>query len=70
MSIPIEREDPVLDGAEACALCLSRYTAWWTALPDREPGEQVACCAPCARERQPADVPTKAAWFAALRGRR
>lgn len=48
---------------ERCCVCRDRTTTW-TVLPDRTPGAQVALCADCAATTEPADVPTKDAWFA------
>lgn len=47
---------------EPCCFCRVSTTLW-TDLPDRAPGAQVACCRPCSKERAPAEVPTKRAWF-------
>jgi hypothetical protein len=47
---------------DLCCFCRHR-TGMWTDLPDREPGEQVACCDSCASRAEPEDVPTKAEWF-------
>jgi hypothetical protein len=58
--IPIEQPAPDL---EPCAHC-RRLTTLWTALPDRQPAEQVALCRPCSKTLQPKDVPLKADWFA------
>ncbi len=50
------------EGQEPCALC-GRLTGRWTALPDRQPKDQVACCKACGEAREPEDVPTKEEWF-------
>ncbi len=64
MPIPTKRE-PVGEGPpfEACCFC-DRRTPFWTELADRTPGQQVACCEPCAEKHEPSEVPTKAAWCA------
>jgi len=49
---------------ERCCFCRSPSQTW-THLPDRRPGEPVACCALCAGHRHPAEVPTKADWIRA-----
>jgi hypothetical protein len=59
--IPIEHP-PEAEGLEPCALC-GRPTALWTALPDRQAKDQVACCSACGAVGRPADVPSKAEWF-------
>lgn len=61
--IPIEREE---DWAttyphEHCCFCRAP-TPWWTALADREPGAQVACCGECAEQYRPEEVPSKLEW--------
>lgn len=63
--VPIAREPDVCRAweRERCCACRCRTTTW-TALPDRTPGQQVALCAGCAATTEPADVPTKDAWFA------
>lgn len=65
MPIPVKREPPevpfVEETAEACALC-GKGTPYWTNIKTRPDGEQVACCRPCARRRDVADVPSKRAW--------
>lgn len=65
--IPTQREPRSPKGwrsvLERCFFCRAR-TAYWTNLPDRPMGEQVACCRPCGLKAVPEDVPTKAAWFA------
>lgn len=66
--IPVRREPEMRPPFEPCCFCLLG-TTHWTALPDRKPGEQVACCRRCAAEREPADVPTRDEWFAQQRGR-
>lgn len=62
MTIPIKREPPDMGPAERCCFC-RKGSRMWTNLPDRAPGEQVACCADCSKRHWPADVPTKNAWF-------
>lgn len=67
--IPIVREDedmgPVM---ERCCFCRTP-TRMWTDLPDRKPGEQVACCTKCSETGSPKAVPTKAIWYNAERGK-
>jgi hypothetical protein len=60
---PIPYEPDPYGESEECAIC-DAATLFWTALPDRAAGEQVAICSKCATTRSPADVPTKQAWFA------
>lgn len=61
--IPIEPEPSDLRDAPAEYCCFCHLpTRWWTALPDRTPAGQVACCTQCAAKHQPAEVPTKATW--------
>jgi hypothetical protein len=64
--ITVERNIGCWSGLENCALC-GNITSYWTMLPDRTPGEQVACCKQCGRTKEPSDVPTKKAWFDANR---
>ena len=49
---------------EHCCFC-DKETMCWTVLPKRKPGDQVACCRPCAKVHEPREVPTKDAWFEA-----
>jgi hypothetical protein len=62
--IPVEdHTDPEDRRGERC--CFYRvFTNHWTALPDRTPGGQVACCRDCAKTRKPIEVPTKHDWCA------
>lgn len=53
-----------LRDTERCCFCRA-HTHTWTNLPDRQPGQQVACCEACARVADPVDVPTKKAWMRA-----
>lgn len=46
---------------ERCCVCRER-TPYWTVLPDRTPGQQVACCQSCAKTVEPHEVPTKREW--------
>lgn len=64
MKIPIEREPPKERGwpYERCSFCRER-TPFWTCLPDRAPGAQVACCEECAEKHAPGEVITKKEWF-------
>ena len=61
--IPIEF---IPDSLEHCAIqgpgCRV-FTSHWTALPDREPGEQVAVCRTCSESHKPEDVPSKKDWW-------
>lgn len=62
MPIPttsLENEPPPY---EHCCFC-DTATPSWTKLPDRSEFEQVACCPRCAKNKKPAQVPTKADWF-------
>jgi len=61
-TIPVVQEPPDMGPAERCCFCRKR-TRMWTALHDRSPGQQVACCEVCAKSHVPKDVPTKAEWF-------
>jgi len=64
VSIPITREPDAahLLDAEACCFC-HQPTVYWTALPRRKPGQQVACCPGCADIFPANVVPTKDEWF-------
>lgn len=62
MPIPVKKLRHAEWPPEACCFC-RRGTFHWTALPTRTPGEQVACCALCAKEATAEDVPTKDVWF-------
>ena len=66
--IPVALADGPFTGLENCAICRN-ITRHWTLLPDRTPGEQVACCKSCSRTKEPADVPTRKAWLDANRRR-
>ena len=59
--IPIEREPDDDQPCERCCFCRT-VTDMWTAIPERSPGEQVACCTRCARHGTVAAVPAKADW--------
>jgi len=50
--------------AEHCCIC-DRPTHYWTSLPNRTEGQQVACCKACARKSSPTCVTTKDQWFEA-----
>jgi hypothetical protein len=72
MPIPIEQEKDTpfrADEDEECCFCF-KTTRFWTALPDRKGGEQVACCPPCSKLRTPSQVPSKSAWCEEARKRR
>jgi len=65
-TVPLRREPKAVTAKwhemERCCFCRKR-TPFWTALADRTPGEQVACCETCAAAKSPAQVPTKKDWF-------
>lgn len=66
MTIPIIRE-PIehtrrFRETEACCFC-HQPTVYWTALPRRKPGAQVACCSGCAGIFPAYLVPTKDEWW-------
>jgi hypothetical protein len=61
MSIPITHEPLFMFLLEACCFC-HQPSAHWTDLPDRTPGQQVACCPGCADIFEPDVVPTKREW--------
>lgn len=62
MPIPLQREDKSMGVArERCCFCRVP-TSSWTKLPDREPGDQVACCSSCAKSYRSEDVPSKRYW--------
>ena len=45
-----------------CCFC-EQPTRFWTALPERTPGAQVACCPFCADTFDADVVPTKDEWW-------
>lgn len=47
--------------AERCCFC-HQPTRHWTNLPERSPGQQVACCEGCAGIFEPEVVPAKMEW--------
>jgi hypothetical protein len=61
--IPIGQEPKPWDSlaCERCCICRTK-TRWWTKLPDRTPGGQVALCPGCAVTTTPESIPTKTAW--------
>ena len=65
MSIPIHHP-PEAEGLEPCAVqgpgCRV-LTGMWTALPDRQAKDQVACCKPCSEACGPEEVLSKEEWF-------
>jgi hypothetical protein len=62
MPIPIHQEEEDVNfPQEKCCFC-REATPWWSAIPDRKPGEQVAICPHCASRCGPVDVPTKKEW--------
>lgn len=62
MTVPIKPEPNPKPPYEHCFSCRTP-TKFWTDLPDRTPGEQVACCPGCACDLKPNEVITKKAWF-------
>lgn len=54
---------------ERCCFCRAP-TPHWTAIPERTPGEQVACCPECGETRSPEEVPSKTEWCASERALR
>lgn len=54
---------------EECCFCFTP-TPLWTNLPDRKPGEQVACCLECSQTRKREEVPSKQQWCADAEKRR
>ena len=64
-TIPLKKdEDPDMTiwMCEQCCSCGKR-TRWWTDLPDRTSGEQVALCLYCAPWVNEKDIPSKRAWW-------
>ena len=65
-TVPVRREPKAFTAKwqelENCCFC-RKPTPYWTALKDRTPGEQVACCETCAAGKMPTQVPTKQEWF-------
>lgn len=61
MNISLTREPPDMGAMERCCFCRAP-TDTWTALAERKPGEQVACCQACAETRAPEEVPSKRYW--------
>ena len=68
-TIPVDPQPDLEPPYEECCFCFTP-TPLWTNLPDRESGEQVACCLECAQKRKREEVPTKQAWFQAAEKRR
>lgn len=62
-AIPIEEEPKPWDllTIERCCMCRNP-TRWWTVLPDRTPGGQVAMCPGCAKTTAPENIPSKREW--------
>ena len=50
------------DDMEHCCFC-RKPTISWTAIEERAPGDQVACCEGCASRGFPSDVPSKRVWM-------
>lgn len=63
MAILIHLEPDTWRGwcAESCCFC-HEPTRFWTALLDRKPGQQVACCPFCAETFDTDVVPSKKEW--------
>lgn len=61
MTVPVKPEEPARPPYEPCCFC-ERPTPNWTAMKDRPPEAQVACCRLCANKHEPEDVPTKEDW--------
>jgi hypothetical protein len=68
MTIPIEKQEDPSPPFEECCFCF-KPTPYWTELPDRTGGQQVACCQPCSKTHRPVDVPTKPDWCTAAEAR-
>jgi hypothetical protein len=68
VTTPIKPEVHAQAPFENCRIC-QRATHYWTDIPDRTPGEQVALCVDCAYATFPSDIPTKSDWCAAERAR-
>ena len=66
--IKVRKQDDPKPPYEHCCFC-DYETMYWTALPKRKPGDQVACCQACAKKHEPEEVPTKDAWFEAEQAR-
>lgn len=62
MTITLCREPGNDPPTERCCICREK-TMFWTALPDRTPGQQVACCQHCGSRSNPEDIPTKPVWL-------
>lgn len=62
MTISLYREPGNDPPTERCCICRDK-TVFWSALPDRTPGQQVACCPHCASRANPNDIPTKTVWM-------
>jgi len=69
MTIPIKQQEDPEPPFEECCFCF-KSTRFWTVLPDRKGGEQVACCQPCSKLHIPSQVPSKPDWCAEARKRR
>ena len=62
MPTPIEQEPkPWEPCVENCAGCRTP-TRFWTRIPERTPGEQIALCPNCAEVTEPSTLPTKREW--------
>lgn len=55
------KSEPNEEPVERCCFCRSR-TNFWTELPDRTSGQQVAICQHCASRAKPDDIPSKKEW--------
>lgn len=61
-ALPLVPEPIDMGVAEACCFCHA-LTRFWTDLPDRTPGQQVACCPDCAGIFDADVVPSKNEWM-------
>lgn len=61
MPVPIHPEPEFDPTCERCCICRSP-ARFWTSLPDRKLGQQVAICQHCAARAEPRDIPTKPEW--------
>ena len=61
--IPVRQEpDEAAFDTERCCFCWDA-TTYWTNIPSRKPGDQVACCMRCAQKNYIKDVPSKSYWW-------
>jgi adenylate cyclase len=59
--IPVKRQPDLEPPYERCCFCRTP-TTMWTALKDRAPGGQVACCKDCSLSHTQDEVPSKKDW--------